>query len=702
MEAGYQTILDKNYYDLQSGEDAPNKMLLNHESNLDSCILKFKTPNGNYPFFQKLKYFKYVIDIQDFLDWYSKLDEATKRKITSYNSQKLIHFIGQLYLIEIQEKKKPICRNYCEQEQQDLYCINSKEENSKLYDGFYSDIEGKESDENDIKTTSENTEEQNLNENKIYEKDVSKYTKICSLKEAADTLIFDVDSKKLNGYLNFFSKGDSKVKPINPELIDNEWYIALPSWENLQSFLQIIVCTLILMHYEYYLLTDKIYEMQFFNKLRKFFEQNDSKLNELLGSKVDVTNDIFSQHNSIFLAEECSSIFIEKYSDEEFHPDKNEFYLFNFKALEELKNDLSEFKTNEEKLKILFEKISFFKLENLKDAKHFIYFEFRNFLLKYNDPEQKIDVFYRNIIYNTEKLKPIKEKYLKFTKKLLKKIFFNNERIVQFGSYFTGLATELSDIDILIFYNDGRTEVQYGNYLLSYLDYLQKEKIIKNFEYKYYFKNLNAPPVIKITYDVSEEIENYLNEINFSLKYLDSKKDDLKKIKFDISFTNNLQRVLNTLKLGEIIKTSLIHYKQLKPVILYLKIYFITEETYSTYKGGINSLSLYSFPRNILVEYDKNKLPINSFSKKTILFKVSEKFGHYNFLYGIGKDGNDYRLNYKEFKARLFVIQNPADNKSKNIAFGCFNTEEIIRKFYLLFKRIKEEKDIFLPLQKPL
>lgn len=341
-------------------------------------------------------------------------------------------------------------------------------------------------------------------------------------------MIFNIESNDLKEYVKYFSKGDSKIKPINIELKDNEWYFTLPNWDNIQSFLQIIACTLILLHYEYYLLTNELYEMQFFNKLKKFFQENDSKLNELIGNKVDATNEIFSKHNLIFLAEECSYNYIEKYSDEEFKPDKNKFYDFNINFLEELKNNLSEFKTNEEKLKFLFEKVSFYNLKDLKDAKHFIYFEFRKFLLKFNDQNQKLNVFYRNVIYNTEKLKPIKDKYLKKTKNLLKDILNNNEQIIEFGSYFTGLATEFSDIDLLIFYEDCIPELRYGELLQNDLEIIKDKKNIKNLKINLIkSKKHNSIPVIKIEYDVSEE--KHLNEINFSLKYLDGYEDDLKK-----------------------------------------------------------------------------------------------------------------------------------------------------------------------------
>ena len=695
-----QTILSNDPHDLISRQDTSNKGFPNHEFNPDNCLLKYKASNINYPLFQKLKYFTYDIDIQEFTDWYSKLDRATKRKITSYNSQELIHFIRKLYSKEILGNNEVKSKNFCDQEQNFEYG-KPREEVHDIYNKDNYE-EGKESDENDIETTkeTENTEEQNLDKDKFNEKDILKYIKICSLEDVADTLILNIELIDLKEYVKYFSKGDSKIKPINIELKDNEWYYTLPNWDNIQSFLQIIICTLILLHYEYYLLTNKLYVMPYFNKLKDFFQENDSKLNELIGNKVDTTNEILSKHNLIFLAEECSYNYIEKYFNEKFKPDKDELYQFNIKILEKLKNNLSEFKTNEEKLKFLFEKISFYNLKDLKDAKHFIYYEFRKFLLKYNDQNQKLNVFYRNVIYNTEKLKPIKDKYLEYTKDLLKDKLNKNEKIIEFGSYFTGLATEFSDIDILIVYNGKQKEREYGDNLKEYLNKIKKDKNIKNLEI-YPFLDATIP-IIKIKYDVSKEIN--LKEINFSLKYLDGKEDELTKIKIDITFTKVKKRVKNTKKVGRIIKESLLKYKQLKPVILYSKIYFKRQGMYSTYEGGINCISLYGFPRNILVMYEKEDFPINSFSNLDILFYVSEKFGHYNYLYGIDKDGYDYTLEdeeiqiYKEQKDLRFVIKNPADY-SKNIASGCYNTCKIIKKLNLLYTHINKGKDIFLPLQ---
>ena len=102
--------------------------------------------------------------------------------------------------------------------------------------------------------------------------------------------------------------------------------------------------------------------------------------------------------------------------------------------------------------------------------------------------------------------------------------------------------------------------------------------------------------------------------------------------------------------------------------------------------------------------YEKKHISTDSFSNLKILRKTSKKFGHYNYLYGIDEDGYDYTLEKEEIqiikrqKDCRFVIKSPADN-SKNIAAGCYKTEQIIKAFSLLNKYINKGKDILLPLQ---
>jgi DNA polymerase sigma len=197
---------------------------------------------------------------------------------------------------------------------------------------------------------------------------------------------------------------------------------------------------------------------------------------------------------------------------------------------------------------------------------------------------------------------------------------------VEYGSYFTDLSTEFSDIDILLVYDEEKDEKKYGVDLVKVLGEIKEKSNLKKLCVSSHLQNTNSPPVITITYDVSEELD--LTRINLSLKYLGEKKNDLNKINIDITFTKDKERVENTKKTVRIIKESLKKYKLLKPVILYLKIFFRIQEMYSTYKGGINSLSLFCLARNILVAYERNHFDVNSFSIEEVLFYISEKFGH--------------------------------------------------------------------------
>ena len=423
--------------------------------------------------------------------------------------------------------------------------------------------------------------------------------------------------------------------------------------------------------------------MPLFKELGDFFKNNELIMNYLSNNNVDVTNDIFNQYYLDFIAEKFSYNYIKNFiaEDQEFEYDGlNDFIINIFKSL---KNKFSKPNANEEKL---IEKVSFYILYDLINSKHFIYREIINDL-KLN---QNIDAVYRNIMHNNGKLKEIRHNYLEKTKKMIKEILGQKIDIIEYGSYSTDFCTEFSDMNILIFDEGIKNEINYGEYLEDALN----KKIDANAIIKAHLKNKNAPPVITISYDISKE--KVLNELNFSFKYLDDKRSDLNKISIDITFTNDRKRVKNTIKTTKIIKDSLEKYMQLKPVILYLKTFFWAEEAYSIYEGGINSLSIYCLCRNIFITFELNHFDVNTLSNGLILYYISKKFGHYEYLFGIDKDGKDYILNDLPKVCHIFVINNPVDNKY-NIASGFHNPDRIIADFGLLFNYIMEGKDIFLP-----
>ena len=696
-------VIEKNYKDIQSEKDTSITISSSHEFKSENYLYKITAPYYLSIFFQEIKDFEHDLNIKEIISWYSNLDEQTKIGITSFNNRELIRLICNNlikdYYIKSKSPPKKELKPENENQKTSIYNNNNTE---KLFQQIEQE-KGKEKEKEDL--YEENNEYQNLgnneeattkdtdNEKEQFKKeDFLKYTKICSLKDNADILIFNIESKELEECLNYFPKKESTIKPIIPKIIDNEWNITLPDSKILKtlSFCQIISIIFILLHFEYYVSTGKAYEMPFLEELREFFKDNKLIKKELLNNKVDVTNDIFNLNNSSFIVQKCSYNYIKKFSteDQEFSSGQvHKAFKYIFKNL---KNKFfSKSKANGEKLKMLSEKISYYTFEDLIYSEQFIYSEIRNDL-KLN---QNIDDFYMNINNNTEKLKEIKNIYLEKTKNILKAILGQKIDIIDYGSSATDLSTEFSDMDILLFDEEIKDEIQYGNNLINKLN---DEKNLSNINNISHLKNNN---LITISYDVSKE--KVLNEINFSLKYLDEQKVDLNNINIDINFTNDKIKVEKAKETIKIIKDSLKKYKQLRPVILYLKTFFRTQKAYSIYKGGINSISLYCLARNILVTYEKNHFNVNSFSNGLILFYISEKFGHYNYLFGIDKDGNDYPLNDQEKgkEKPMFVIKNPVDNEN-NIASGFHEPNKIIEKFSLLFNHIKEGKDILLPLQK--
>ena len=699
-------VIEKNYKDIQSEKDTSITISSSHEFRSEKYLYKITAPYYLSIFFQEIKDFEHDLNIKEIISWYSNLDEQTKIGITSFNNRELVRLIcNNLIIYNYIKSKSPPKKELKPENKKPKTSINNNNNNptEELIQQFEED-KGKEKEKEDL--YEENNEYQNLenneetttkpdteNEKEQFKKeDFLKYTKICSLKDNADTLIFNIESKELEECLNYFPKKESTIKPIIPKIIDNEWNITLPDSKMLKtlSFCQIIPIIFILLHFEYYVSTEKAYEMPFLEELREFFKDNKLIKKELLNNKVDVTNDIFNLNNSSFIVQKCSYNYIKKYSTEDQEFSSEQVYKCFKNIFKNLKKKFfSELKANEEKLKILSEKISYYTFEDLINSEQFIYSEIRNDL-KLN---QNIDDFYMNINNNTEKLKEIKNIYLEKTKNILKAILGQKIDIIDYGSYATDLSTEFSDMDILLFDEEIKDEIQYGNNLINKLN---EKKNLLNINNISPLKNNN---LITISYDVSKE--KVLNEINFSLKYLDDNKVDLNNINIDITFTNDKIKVEKAKENIKIIKNSIKKYKQLRPVILYLKTFFRTQKAYQIYKGGINSISLYCLARNILVTYEKNHFNVNSFSNGLILFYISEKFGHYHYLFGIDKDGNDYPLNSQE-KGKgnpRFVIKNPVDNKN-NVASGFHEPNKIIEKFSLLFNHIKEGKDILLPLQK--
>jgi hypothetical protein len=226
-EENASRIININYsHELPQVEDISIIISLNHEIKAKNCLLKYKTSTAISKFFQKIKEYKGEINIQNIIDWYYNLDWPTKTVITSFNSPELINLLCSVIIklkplpkeskneliIKSQNSNNDIFNELCSQE---VYDNEKSEEDLDLLNN--SDYLKEE--ENDVETTkeTENIEAHYINKKKSNEEDFLNNTKICSLKDDADTLIFTIESNKLKQYLNYFSEGDSKIKPIIPK-----------------------------------------------------------------------------------------------------------------------------------------------------------------------------------------------------------------------------------------------------------------------------------------------------------------------------------------------------------------------------------------------------------------------------------------------------------------------------------------------------
>ena len=161
---------------------------LNDGNKSDNCLPKSKASNTFFDIFQKLKDFISDINIQECFDWYSNLDESKKREIACFNNPELIELLHN----EIIKLKS---------EQKDEAISKSQNSYNNTFNGIYPQEQyEKELSEDNLKFIEslellpEKNDKEITKENENIEKEVNfKSTKINSLKDEANTLIFDFE-----------------------------------------------------------------------------------------------------------------------------------------------------------------------------------------------------------------------------------------------------------------------------------------------------------------------------------------------------------------------------------------------------------------------------------------------------------------------------------------------------------------------------
>jgi len=287
--------------------------------------------------------------------------------------------------------------------------------------------------------------------------------------------------------------------------------------------------------------------------------------------------------------------------------------------------------------------------------------------------------------YNLKILNNLKEQKLKLIENIINENLKDKFDITfgHYGSHFTGLSIEGSDMDICLIYKPkNNINLDFYNELKKLL--LKQKPLLYNI---IPISNMETR-LFKIEIDITDEIKKYPLQNYFG--YIDY--EDLTKIKIDISINDNKEYLENCEKNVEYVKNTINNFPQIKPILLLLKRYFKKMKMNKVFYGGISSYSLFLLILNVL-KSEKKENPNTQIGISQLLFLVLKKFSFFNFGYkGIGIDNYDYILGIDNFEENLYIL-NPLTGK--NVAKGRCKGEKLKKVFYNAFNLFSFEINYF-------
>ena len=265
---------------------------------------------------------------------------------------------------------------------------------------------------------------------------------------------------------------------------------------------------------------------------------------------------------------------------------------------------------------------------------------------------KEIDIYDNFTTKNVKILNKIRKKYFTKVESMIKN-GLNKKYEIKFGhygSYFTNLSIEGSDVDILVFYKPLNSKFDFLKDIINLLNKEQNELFSIN-------PILSASvPVIVLQIDISKELNN--NELKF-LPYYDSK--DISHIKIDLTFTCDINEYKRPEQIVNYINKNVNEYKDIRSLLLVIKRYFRVMKMNKSFTGGLSSYSLFLL---ILAFFKHNKMSFDDSEEKEIskgksLFYFLEKYSFYDYKnYGIDVEGkqiyfpleNSFDYNHEEIK----------------------------------------------------
>ena len=222
--------------------------------------------------------------------------------------------------------------------------------------------------------------------------------------------------------------------------------------------------------------------------------------------------------------------------------------------------------------------------------------------------------------------------------KIRKKYFIKVEKLIQtglskkyeikfghYGSFFTNLSIEGSDVDIRVYYKPLKPNLDFLKDIINLLNSHLNE-----------FDNINpilsaSVPVINLQINISQEI-NY-DTLKF-MSYFEKK--DMSHINIDLTFTSDEKEFKRPEEIVNYINKNVKNYEDIRPLLLVIKRYFRIMKMNKSFTGGLSSYSLFL----LILAFLKNCEEKMNLGK--LLYYFMEKYSFYDFKnYGIDVEGKD-------------------------------------------------------------
>ena len=229
-------------------------------------------------------------------------------------------------------------------------------------------------------------------------------------------------------------------------------------------------------------------------------------------------------------------------------------------------------------------------------------------------------------------------KNIEILDKIRKKYFIKVEKLIQtglskkyeikfghYGSFFTNLSIEGSDVDIRVYYKPLKPNLDFLKDIINLLNSHLNE-----------FDNINpilsaSVPVINLQINISQEI-NY-DTLKF-MSYFEKK--DISHINIDLTFTSDEKEFKRPEEIVNYINKNVKNYEDIRPLLLVIKRYFRIMKMNKSFTGGLSSYSLFL----LILAFLKNCEEKMNLGK--LLYYFMEKYSFYDFKnYGIDVEGKD-------------------------------------------------------------